>query len=111
MSHGYGGAARIALQDENTVEAPVAARAVVAVSGVPVVLGGNRDYWIAHTTGQVQRIGRYAPFLRFYPCLRTLLPVFRMKKVTFVCLTKVTFFHDIRPSSGINPPAVDEITS
>ena len=25
-----------------------------------------------------------APFLRFYPCLRTLLPVFRRKEPTFV---------------------------
>ena len=53
----------------------------------------------------------YAPNRFSYPFLRTVILLFDIKKVTFVCLTKVTFFHEIRPSSGINPPAVDEIAA
>nr|DAU76999.1 MAG TPA: hypothetical protein [Caudoviricetes sp.] len=41
------------------------------------LLGGDRDYRFTHTVGQMRRVA-YAPFLRFYPCLRTLLPVFRI---------------------------------
>ncbi len=43
------------------------------------LLGGNRDYRFTHTVGQMRWVA-YAPFLRFYPCLRTLLPVFRSKE-------------------------------
>ena len=55
------------------------------------LLGGNRDYRFTHTVGQMRRVA-YAPFLRFYPCLRTLLPVFRTRSNRLGCFFFCAFF-------------------
>ena len=62
------------------------------------LLGGDRDYRFTHTVGQMRRVA-YAPFLRFYPCLRTLLPVFRRKALP----EKVALFSFFLQIPGVFP--------